>query len=355
MKTKKLIILGIILVVVVGIIVLSEKMGSQKKSGKVKEFFPDFSATNCSAFLISDKNGSVKLKKQGDIWVIESKGEEETKKEEESAPILEETVEKDPTSSTEFEYPADSASVASVMEKLAVMKMDELISKNPEKQEVFEVDSVKGTLVEVWDSKNKSIGKFRIGKSGPDWSSHFVRMIGSDDVYSVSGSIKYAFFTDNNRWRDKAVLKFDALLLKKIKIAKKDSAVIELERTVDTTGAKWNITAPEKSPADSASLAKMVKDLSILMTSNFEENLDSPDSVTGFNDPYIVVSLELENGDKKMLTIGNLKEDDNQRWVKADDKQAIFLLYKSKFDNVDKSLEELKKKEEEKKEEKEVE
>ena len=99
----------------------------------------------------------------------------------------------------------------------------------------------------------------------------------------------------------------------------------------------------------------MVKDLSILMTSNFEENLDSPDSVTGLNDPYLVVSIELENGDKKMLTIGNLKEDDNQRWVKAEDKRAIFLLYKSKFDNVDKSLEELKKKEEEKKEEKEVE
>jgi hypothetical protein len=355
MKTKNLIILGIILVVVVGIIVLSEKMGSQRKSGKVKEFFPDFSEANCSAFQITDKNGSIKLKKQGDIWVIESQEEKETEEEEEAAPILEETVTKDLTASEEFEYPADSGSVASVMEKLAVMKMDELISKNPDKQEVFEVDSVKGTLVEVWDSKNKSIGKFRIGKSGPDWSSHFVRMISSNDVYSVSGSIKYAFFTDKKRWRDKKVLRFDPLLLKKIKLAKKDSAVIALERTVDTTGAKWNITAPEKYPADSASLAKMVKDLSILMTSNFEENLNTPDSVTGLNDPYMVVSIELENGDKKMLTIGNLKEDDNQRWVKAEDKRPIFLLYKSKFDNVDKSLEELKKKEEEKKEEKEVE
>lgn len=354
MKTKNLIVLGVILVVVVGIIFLSEKIGSRKKSGKTKEFFHGFSENNCSAFLVSDKNGSIKIKKQGDIWVIESKGEEETREEEESAPILEETVEKDLTAGSGFEYPADSSSVASVIEKLAIMKMDELISKNPEKQEVFEVDSIKGTLVEVWDSKNNSIGKFRIGKSGPDWSSHFVRMIGSNDVYSVSGSIKYAFFTEKNRWRDKSVLKFDPLLIKKIKLAKKDSAAIKLEKTVDTTGAKWNVTAPEKCPADSATITKMVKDLSNLMTSNFEENLDSPDSVTSLNDPYLVVSVELENGDKKMLTLGNLKEDDNQRWVKAEDKEAIFLLYKSKFDNVDKSFEELKK-EKEKEEEKEEE
>ena len=63
MKTKNLIILGVILIVVVGIIVLSEKMGSRKRSGKVKEYFPEFSVANCSAFQITDKNGSIKIKK----------------------------------------------------------------------------------------------------------------------------------------------------------------------------------------------------------------------------------------------------------------------------------------------------
>ena len=351
MKTKNLIVLGIILVVVVGIIFLSENIGSRKKSAKTKGFFPGFSENNCSAFLVSDKNGSIKIKKQGDIWVIESKGEKETREEGESTPILEETIEKDPTAGSVFEYPADSASAAAVLEKLTAMKMDELISQNPEKQEVFEVDSAKGTLVEVWDSKNNSIGKFRIGKSGPDWSSHFVRMVGSDDVYSVSGSIKYAFFSEEKRWRDKIVLKFDPALIKKITLAKKDSAAIHLEKTVDTTGAKWNLTAPEKNPADSASMARMIIDLSKLLTSNFEENLQAVDSITGFDSPYLVITVALNTGDKKKITLGNLKEDDNQRWVKAEDKEAIFLLYKTKFDNIDKSFEELKKIEGEKKEE----
>ena len=339
MKTKKLIILGIILVVVVGIIFLSENIGSRKSSGKTKEFFPGFSANGCSAFLIADKNGSIKIKKQSDIWVIESKGEEK-----ESASILEETVVKDPSSTSEFEYPADSASAAAVFEKLSAMKKDELISQNPEKQEVFEVDSIKGTLVEVWDSKNNSLGKFRIGKSGPDWSSNFVRMVGSNDVYSVSGSIKYAFFSEEKRWRDKTVLKFDPSLTNKITLAKKDSAVIHLEKTADTTGIKWNITSPEKIPADSATVAKMITGLSKLLTSNFEENLQADDSITGFNSPYLVITVALDTGEKKKITLGNLREADNQRWVKADGKEAIFLLFKSLFDNLDKSFEELKEK-----------
>lgn len=355
MKTKNLIILGIILVVIVGIIFLCENIGSRKKSGKIKEFFPKFTAANCSAFKIAEKDKMVKVKRQGDNWVIESKGEEETKKEGESAPILEETVEKEPTAGSGFEYPADSSSVASVMEKLTAMKMDELISQNPEKQEVFEVDSVNGTLVEAWDNKNKSLGSFRIGKSGPDWNSHYVRIVGSNDVYCVGGSIKYAFFADEKRWRDKTVIKFDPVLATKITLAKKDSATIELQKTVDTTGVKWHIAAPEKYPADSTTVSKIITELSKLITSNFEENLEASDSITGFDSPYLVITVALNNGDKKKITLGNLKEDDNQRWVKAEDKEAIFLLYKTKFDNIDKSVEELKKKEGEKKEEEEKE
>jgi len=374
MKTKNLVISGIILIAIIAVILLTEKLGSGKSSGKSKLFFPGFSKTNISAFKISDSKNNIKIQRKGDRWIIASTSEDKAKKqiegkEEEGTSIIEKAEEKDKAAAVEKEpalnpldnFPADSASIETVLEKLGIMKKDEHISQNPEKQSLFEVDSTKGTRVEVWDSKNKLIGSFLIGKSGPDWSSHYVRTLGTDDVYSVSGSIKYSFFTDENRWRDKTVIKFDKSLAKKITITKKDTATAEsstivLEKSLDSISvATWNITTPEKYEADSAAVAKMVNDLSNLKTSKFEENYDREDSDMGFDSPDLVVMVDLDNGDQKGFVVGKKQPDKSEKWVRANDNDVIFLMYESKFNNCTKSLEELKKKEEEKKEEEEKE
>ncbi len=370
MKTKNLVILGIILIAIIAIIVLSEKLGSGKSSSKSKLYFPGFSRANISAFRISDSKNNIKIERKGDRWIIASTMVDEVRdriagKEQEGTSIIEKAeemekeaeVEKEPASNPLDNFPADSASIETVLEKLSIMKKDELISQNPEKQSLFEVDSTKGTRVEVWDSKNKLIGSFLIGKSGPDWSSHYVRTLGTDDVYSVSGSIKYSFFTDENRWRDKTVMKFDKSLAKKITITKKDTSTAEsssivLEKSLDSIGvATWNITAPEKYEADSATVAKMVNDLSNLKTSKFEENYDLEDSDMGFDAPDLVVMVDLDNGDQKGFVVGKKQPDKSEKWVRANDNDVIFLMYESKFNNCTKSPDELKKKEEEKKEE----
>ncbi len=366
MKTKNLVVLGIILITIVGIIFLSENLGSKKGGGKSTKFFPGLTQNTCSSFRISDKKGSVTIQQKNGRWIIGSTDKEEAQekqalKEEAGTSIIEKTEEKELKEATGTnpldDYPADSASIATVFEKLSIMSKDELISQNPEKQALFEVDSVKGTLVEVWDNQNKLLGSFRIGKNGPDWSSHFVRPTESDDVYSVAGSIKYSFFTEENRWRDKTVIKFDKTLAKKISIAAKDTATAEvstvvLEKSFDSVGvATWNIIEPEKHEADSASVDKIVNDLSKLTTSKWEEDYELSDSAMGFDNPDLSVQVELENSDKKNLVVGKKKEDNNEKWVRTPGNKAVFIIYESKFNNMTKSLDELKKKEEEKKEE----
>ncbi len=369
MKTKNLVILGIILVAIIAVIALMEKTGGKGAPGKSELFFPQFSKANISAFKISDKKNSIKIQRKGDRWIISSTAEDQKKEsegEKETASVIEKAEEKEKSAEGEKKsetnpldnYPADSASVETVLEKLSIMKKDELISQNPEKQTVFEVDSTKGTKVEVWDNRDKLIGSFIIGKSGPDWSSHYVRTLGSDNVYSVSGSIKYSFFTDENRWRDKTVMKFDRNLAKRITINKKDTTTnkintIVLEKSLDSAGMPlWTITKPEKYPADSAAVARMVSALSHFKTSKFEENYDLEDSDMGLDSPYLMVKVDLENSDQKAFVVGKKKPDKSERWVRTNDSDAIFLMYDSKFNNFTKSLDELKKKEEEKEEEK---
>lgn len=349
MKTKNIIILGVVFIIIVGIIFLSEQLGSKKTGSKSNFFFPGFTSTNCSAFRISDSNGSIKIQKKGDLWVVGSTEKTDEKKEEtpEGSSILDknDTLAKAKVTAAEAlkEYPADSASVTALLEKISGMKKDALISQNRDKQALFEVDTAKGLKVEVWDSKNKSLGCFLIGKNGPDWSSHYVRMMGSDDVYNVFGSIKYSFFTDKNRWRDKTVMKFDKSLAKKIAIAKKDSGTIVLERTVDTTGiSRWNITQPVQAPADSGIVTRIVSDLAQLTTSNWEESSEISDSAMGFTAPDLAVAVDLDNGDQKTIMVGRKKGETSEKWVRTTDRDAVFLMYESRFSDLSKPLADFK-------------
>lgn len=354
MKTKNLIILGVILVVLIGIVVLSENLGSKQSSGESSTFFTGFSKDNCSAFQITDKSGTVKIRRKGDIWVVVNPEKNDAQdQKDKNASVIEGMAEneskKDNMSGSPIydEYPADSASVVTALEKIQNMKRDELISKNPEKQTTFEVDSAKGLLLEVWDNNKKSLGAVRIGKSGATWDSHYVRAVGSNNVYNVFGSVRYSFFTDEKRWRDKTVTKFDKSQVKKITLAKQDAEPIVIEKTIDTAGSPvWNISEPEKVKADSSAVEKMITALSGLTTAEWEESFDKSEKEMGLNPPQLQISVELENGDQKVIYKGNKKEDKSQIWVKVQNKEPIFLLYDSKFNDIDKGLADLKEKSE---------
>ena len=350
MKTKNLIILGSILILIVAITFVTEKLNSPKKSKNTADaFLPGFSMASCSAFSIKDNSGSVKLRKKDGRWHVSSVLK--PKDDNDSSGLATDSTDKKFKFETQSEeYRADSASVQSALEKLNSIKLDDLISQNPEKRDIFEVDTVKGIRVEVWNAQNKSIGVFFIGKNGPDWNSHYVRTHGSNNVYSVMGSIKYSFFTEENRWRDKTILKYDSGLTQKISITQKGSKEVILEKSVDTAGtATWNITQPKKTKTEKDVVDKLVNNLADFFANDFEKDKSLDDKKMGFEKPTLYVSIELENGDKKSLIFGN-KNKDNKYWVRTDGSEYIFLVYESKLDDYNFSYDQLKekKKEEEK-------
>lgn len=331
MNTCKLAILGGALIVVVAIILVSERLGTSRPGGRNNAFFPGFSADNCSAFLIVEKKDSVRIRKKGDIWVVAAQATRTRP----VAPAL-----GDDQAATDValpasgeEYPADSASVFAALEKLAAMRKDELISQNTAKQEVFEVDSAHGTLVEVWNNAGKSLGRFRIGKNGPDWSSHFVRVVGSNDVYTVRGSIKYSFFSDRTRWRNKTILRFDKTLAGKITLVHNERGTIELEKTMDSASVEtWRITAPEELKTNKRKVENLVGKLADLRTTGWEEDTSLADSTMGFDSPELIATVLLENGEEETVVVGRKKEDKAEYWVRARGNNTVFIVSKYNID-----------------------
>lgn len=339
MNTKKLTIAAGILIAAVAIIIISENLQTGRKKEKSDSFFPDFSKEKCSAILIKEKDKSVNLKYKNGVWLVSSAENDASG----GSGIV--GLDKDKVIGPKQieEYTADSSSIQVVLEKIQNMKRDVLVSTNPEKKDIFDVDTAKGMLVKVWDNNNKPLGAVYIGKGGSDRGSNYIRMEGSDKVFAVYGGIKYSFFTDLKRWRDKSLLKFNPQEVKKFTIMRKDSGTIVLEKTVDSLSAvTWNIVSPVKYKAKAKDVDNLVIGLSNMKTTDWEEDPFIEDSVTGFNDPDMILTAVLENGETNTLICGKKKKDKSYLFAKTNTGNYTYLIAQYNVNKFKKSVDDLK-------------
>jgi hypothetical protein len=331
MSGKKLIFAIAAIIAAVLVIVIGEQLGKKNPSEKSLLFFPGLTEKDISSVEIFDSNGKVRIQRKGDVWVLGSGNTAS------AAPVNPVIGSSSSTpSSDKTEYQADSSSLVSVLEKVVAIKRDQLISTNPEKQSLFEVDSAKGVHVEIFDQSGKSRGSFRIGKNGPDYSSCYVRMTGSNEVYMVGGNIRYSFFTDNKRWRDKIVLKFEQTAVQNISIMKKDGSKIVLQK--DSTN--WSIKEPVQAPAKSSEMQSILSSLS-RMTASDIDSISLEDTAAGFANPELAIAVTFKNGTTRNVLFGS-KNSANQYHVKADGKAHVYLVGEYEFNKYNITADKLK-------------
>lgn len=337
MNMKHLPLLAVILAVIIGIIVVANQLGNRRPSEKSLAWFPQFSEAECGMISVKDIKDSVFLVHRGKEWVVMNRRPSDN-----TAPSF---LSSDSSGRARkiSEYPADSAFVEMAIDKLKALKKEDLISQNQQKQVELEVDTIQGTRVDIYNDKLAPVGSFYIGKNGADWTSNFVRMSGSNDVYLAGGSLKYSFFTDKSRWKNKVIAKFDRSFVKGIEIAKRDSASIFLSLSAPSpkdSAARpvWQIVSPVKDSARNAEVDKVLNALSNFSAADIEEDTAISADSLGFTKPYARVALSFENGDKKTVLVGNQKGSEGKRWVRTSEKPATFLVNGYTIDNIVRSV-----------------
>ncbi len=100
-------------------------------------------------------------------------------------------------------YPADPATITRLIGGLSKFKVGSLVSSNPEKQHLFQVDTG-GTHVIVTERSGKSTSII-VGKMGPSFSEVYFRLPTSKDVYLGEGIDSWSINKDLKEWRDKTI------------------------------------------------------------------------------------------------------------------------------------------------------
>lgn len=286
---------------------LSEKR--QKKTTEVSLLFPDFEKASATTIEVKSPAKTIVLKKNEEGWLIsETDG-----------------------------FTADPQLINNALDTIAGLLPDTIASRNPEKQDIFEVTPAKGVEVKVSDAQQNILAHFYIGKTASDFFSSYLRKEGSDEVLQV-GSITATFDKDSKAWRDKTVLTFPPDSVTRL-LLKTTTDEIVLER--DEEG-EWEITQPVRAPAKNEMLTNILRTLSSLKALDFAKDYDS--TTYELDTPQITVTVILKDQEEKRLLIGKMDEEKSQYYAKNQAKKTIFLIGKFQFDTVNKTVEDLKEK-----------
>ena len=310
MKTKQLLILGGIFVFLLLVVLIFQnpfgKSDHEKKLEMAMPLFPDFDKEEVTKIEIVATDETTTLSKRDGKWVVASMDN----------------------------YPADSEGVAQLLTKVAELKNTQRVSNNPDKQSEFEVDST-GVEAKLMDVNDKLLAHLLVGKITPGFLSSYVRAAASNDVYVAQGSLQSVFNKGTRTWKDRTIFDFNKGIATQLNISSSEETI---ELRLDENGV-WQMLKPVAATANTTEVDNLLTTLSGLNTDDFAEANDDL-AAYGLDVPQSTISAVLNDGTTATLHIG--KEEEGKLYVKRDDTETVFRLFKSNVDRLIKKSDTLK-------------
>ena len=270
--------------------------------------FPDFKKNNATRIETKSLTQEISLEKNEEGWLI---------------------------SNTDG-FAADPKLVATALDTVKNFTRENIASKNPEKQGLFEVTKGKGLEVKISGADENVLAQFYIGKTGPDFFSTYLRKEGSEEVLLTDGYVKSTFDKSIENWRDKTIFNFPAETISQLTLkTTEDEIALKKEDNGD-----WQMTKPETCKVKKEMVVNIGTTLASLKAMGFAED----DNLKKYqlDTPQIKITAILGDKEEKRLLIGKQQEERSQYYVKNQAKKTIFLVGKYQIDKMNKSLDDLK-------------
>jgi hypothetical protein len=272
------ILVGVLAALIVVAYLVMQRPGESSAPESSGKMLVDFDSAAVDRIEIHSPGNATVIEREGGVWMVTS-------------PI---------------HYRADDATVASALSSGKRMELKGLISSNPEKRSVFQVDS-SGTMVRIFEHGAVK-ATFWIGKPSPSYTETYVRRQGSNDVYLASGMFSSTFSRRANEWRDKTIFKTDQDAISSVTLHFGDTTV-----TLTRQDSVWKV-------GDEVAKNDAVKSfLSALASLQADDFIDSTVSEM----PPLAVQIEVAG---TQIRLYKLKEGDRY-YVQSSATPQLFQVY----------------------------
>jgi hypothetical protein len=265
------------------------RLGVDRAAGD-KPLYPDFRPESVARITIDGKQRQSVFEKAGDVWLVVS----------------------------EDSFPAEAGVVDAMLSKVTGFSLKDMISSNPEKQQLYQVDST-GIAVTMETADGDTVASFVIGKAGPDYQSTYVRASGSSEVILAPGYLPQAFERGNRSWQDRTIYAFEPDDFLAVTVNHRDETVA-LKRN---QAGQWFISEPESLPADAGVVSRLLRTLGRLRCDDFAGRTRLPEYGLAASDSSL--HFTTADGAEHEIVFGSPTEDDRV-YTATSDSDIVYLL-----------------------------
>jgi len=243
-----------------------------------------------------------------------------------------------------LEYPAGQSLVEDLLTQIDGLVVTNLVSTSTANHDLYEVGPDTGFLVRLLGGRDgqRRLSEFYIGKMTSDFGHTYIRRFGEDDVFMASGLLQGYFNKTVSTWRDKTILSLQLENIEQIELSSADDSwqIARRGMYTEAVDAPWVISTDGGFvPADSVVVGTILRRVINLSASDFP----SPAEQLPFDwdNPDYRIILGLTGNIPVGINVW-LKEDDNTLvWLKKDGDETVFIVYKSTFDVIAKTRDDL--------------
>jgi hypothetical protein len=237
---------------------------------------------------------------------------------------------------------ADNRAVEQMLSMASHLEVGEIISSNPEKQFVFQVDTVTGNRLDFFDGENL-LASMVIGKMQEDRLHAYLRKTDSDDVYLAKGLFSGIANRRLDLWKDRRLFVLDPKQASEIEISQeKEKFRLTREDTL------WLLSAhpyQESFPADAGVVGEYLGTLADMKVDEFVKAFQS--AGVNFNRPQLELQLTFPDGGQEKVVAVAQGGEDSRYFVNTDQDRNVFILYEFNFKRIAKTFQDFQPKEEE--------
>jgi hypothetical protein len=188
-------LIALVVLAIITYLVLNRE-GETSSSGTSDKMLVTYDSAAVDKMEILSPTGTVVLEKMGGVWMLTSP----------------------------LHYKADLTAVTTAVGKGRKIETRGVVSQNPEKQNLFQVDST-GTTVRVFE-KGTMTAAFHVGKPSNTYTETYVRLEGSNDVQLAADVLTSVFGKQVKEWRDKTIFKREESTLTNVRFQYGDTTFV---------------------------------------------------------------------------------------------------------------------------------
>lgn len=317
MKHRPFLYLGLALAFALVVLAVERPNRPRIDDAKDGYFLPGFDSKNISRIEVEQLLDGVDLKRDGNAWLVADR----------ITPLKKELLQKEGRSEPEQRWHlADHTRVTSALGSFGGLGDGILVSDNVEKQPLYQLDRG-GVLVKGFDAGGKEVLAVVVGKSGPDFTSTYIRRMNDDRVFLVHRPLMGTFSAIADDWRERKLWAMDPNDIASIEVAGPKGSW-RMERNTDKV---WTVTTPDQRTPDATRAQELAGKFSQVRAIEFADDVD--EKVSGLASPFIVFSLAATGKPPLKLVIGSA-DDKGRRYARLEGTSNTVLLSKEFIDAI---------------------